>query len=317
MPGLLVNLIDWVPSDDYVKLNYTKPSKLYETETAFQTFLPIHPSHPDQRRHNVDFESSPEPQRIRDVRGREEEFDIDVHGFQYFKHKSQLTAREMFNKKSIKEVYLPEVAKLLQERLQGADHVILFDWRLRHAEMNPHAGRQMDYSDELQRVGPTPRAHIASADQTDAGVMRRLERHVGGDVWKLLKGRLRMINVWRPIYGPVEDCPLAVCDGRTYPREGIVGIDMHKPGFLGQSAGVQYRDGMEWYYMSRQMDDEPVVFKNFDSEESVTPYSVHTAFTHSKVPENALPRQSVEVRAIVFTDPEGKQSVSIRTELDE
>jgi hypothetical protein len=46
---------------------------------------------------------------------------------------------------------------------------------------------------------------------------------------------------------------------------------LYKPGFVGQIAGTQYREGMEWYYMNRQMDDEPVVFKNFDSDESVTP----------------------------------------------
>ena len=33
-------------------------------------------------------------------------------------------------------------------------------------------------------------------DCTDAGVLRRIERHVGKDCWELMRGRVRMINMY-------------------------------------------------------------------------------------------------------------------------
>ena len=108
------------------------------------------------------------------------------------------------------------------------------------------------------------------SDYTDAGTLRRLEMHVGKDTWKLLRGRLRIMNIWRPLNGPIVDCPLAFCDGRTYDREALVPMNTIRPGFVSQAAAAQSLPGMEWYYKSRHTDDEPVVFKNFDTDESVT-----------------------------------------------
>ncbi len=35
------------------------------------------------------------------------------------------------------------------------------------------------------------------------------------DAEELQKGRVQIINLWRPIRGPLRDSPLAVCDART------------------------------------------------------------------------------------------------------
>ncbi|KAH9823624.1 methyltransferase CmcJ [Teratosphaeria destructans] len=312
MPGT-ISTVGLRATDDCVQLNYLKWIALYEKELPFQTFLPIPPDAIDQRRHNLVQEEGP-PQVIEDIRGRENEFHLDVHGFQFFQHASALQGGSLYDKAAIKGIYLQEFAKFLQDNLDGADHIVVFDWRLRKATMNEKAGRLMDYTDKLQRVGPTPRVHV---DCTDAGLMRRIESHCGKKAWKLLRGRVRMINMWRPVGAPIVDCPLALCDGRSYPNEGIVGVNMHKPGFLGVSGAATYREGMKWYYMNRQQDDEPVVFKNFDSDETVTPLTLHTAFYQSSIPPHSAPRESIEARALVFTDPLGEESVDIRVELDE
>ena len=39
---------------------------------------------------------------------------------------------------------------------------------------------------------------------------------------ELLKGRVQVINLWRPIRGPLQDAPLAVCDARTVAFEDLV-----------------------------------------------------------------------------------------------
>ena len=40
--------------------------------------------------------------------------------------------------------------------------------------------------------------------------MARVYHHLGDDAERLLKGRVRIINVWRPIRNPVAHKPLAV-----------------------------------------------------------------------------------------------------------
>lgn len=46
-----------------------------------------------------------------------------------------------------------------------------------------------------------------------------MHRHLGEDADRLLKGRVRIINVWRPIGHPVAHKPLAVSDWRSLDTE--------------------------------------------------------------------------------------------------
>jgi hypothetical protein len=41
-----------------------------------------------------------------------------------------------------------------------------------------------------------------------------------------LKNRFAEINVWRPIRGPVQSAPLAVCDSRSIAQKDLVPIDL-------------------------------------------------------------------------------------------
>ena len=114
-----------------------------------------------------------------------------------------------------------------------------------------------------------------------------------------------------------------------------------RPKYRGPTYYTPYREGIKWYYLRSQRNDEPVIMKSFDSKEgvagcksllssspallclfffSVTPQSkylraygealmtcetpldcAHAAFKLADAPPNARPRESIEVRAIVFT----------------
>lgn len=52
----------------------------------------------------------------------------------------------------------------------------------------------------------------------DAGPLR-VRRHLPEEADRLLKGRVRIINVWRPIRNPVAHKPLAVADWRSVDAE--------------------------------------------------------------------------------------------------
>ena len=56
-------------------------------------------------------------------------------------------------------------------------------------------------------------------DQTYDASVKRVYHHLGEDADRLLKGRVRIINVWRPIQHPVAHKPLAVSDWRYLDAE--------------------------------------------------------------------------------------------------
>lgn len=117
--------------DQFTTLNYLKWNDLYRTETAFQTSVPLPSSAPDQRRHNLDFQPG-EKQLIRDLRGCDEKPEIDVHGFQFFKQKTDLKPEQYYDAEAIRDVYLPEFVRMLREKIDGADHIFVYDWRVRN-----------------------------------------------------------------------------------------------------------------------------------------------------------------------------------------
>ena len=67
-----------------------------------------------------------------------------------------------------------------------------------------------------ERVGgprqPVQRVHI---DHTAKSGPQRVRDLLPDEADDLLKGRVQVINVWRPIRGPLQDAPLAVCDATT------------------------------------------------------------------------------------------------------
>jgi hypothetical protein len=41
-----------------------------------------------------------------------------------------------------------------------------------------------------------------------------------------LKHRFGIVNVWRPVRGPVLDSPLALCDAQTFADDDLIAIDL-------------------------------------------------------------------------------------------
>ena len=67
---------------------------------------------------------------------------------------------------------------------------------------------------------------------------------------------------------------------------------------------IQYRPGFDWYYMSEQAEEDVLLFKNYDSATDVgARHCLHTAFDlpPETVPAGAPTRESIEVRALIFT----------------
>src|SRR5947207_299795 len=66
---------------------------------------------------------------------------------------------------------------------------------------------------------------------------------------ELLKGRVQVVNVWRPIKGPLQDSPLAVCDATTIRSEDLVPSDLVYPHRVGETYSVKYNPEHQWFYV--------------------------------------------------------------------
>ena len=227
----------------------------------------------------------PRDVKIEDARGREAEFTLDRNGFQLVRAPSQV--HDFYSDEEIKRTYYPEVEQLLRDTL-GATKVAIFDHTVRNA------GRQGARE-------PSRRVHN---DHTITSAPRRVRDHLGDDAGELLKGRFGIVNVWRPIRGPVLDSPLALCDARTFTDADLIASDLVYPHVRGETSSVEYKPSHRWFYFSEMQPDEAVLIRVHDSaNDGRARLSFHTSFDNPLAP-NAPPRESIEVRTLVFL-PEG------------
>ncbi|GAB7356509.1 hypothetical protein MBLNU459_g7259t1 [Dothideomycetes sp. NU459] len=220
---------------------------------------------------------------ISDIRGRESGFDLDTHAFATASgvHSAE---RDFADDAHIKATYYPEVERLLLDRVPGAARVLLFDHTIRRSD--PSAPR-----------APVTRVHI---DQTARSAAQRVEYHLPADeAAALLKGRFRIINVWRPLNGPVVASPLAFAASGSVPDAAVVPVEHRYPHRTGETAGIEHTDGQQWFYWSGMTNDERLFLQCFDSHGNGARVP-HTAFVDPRTQKDWPGRESIEVRALVF-----------------
>lgn len=85
---------------------------------------------------------------------------------------------------------------------------------------------------------------------------------------------LTIPSIWRPLFTPLEDWPLAVCDFRTTSQSSIVAADTVGRGeYKGESAYLKFDPAQEFWYLKHQTVDEVWLMKQFDSLSDATNHS--------------------------------------------
>ncbi|GAA5899806.1 hypothetical protein JCM5296_004225 [Sporobolomyces johnsonii] len=208
------------------------------------------------------------------------------------------------NEETIKSVYYPELETMLK-KVTGASKVIFFDHTIRKGERKGE-----ETPDTPTSRKPVSFVHV---DQTPESGRRRVLRHGGEDGERLLRGRAQIINVWRPLRGPVLDTPLAVADARTLvPDEDLVSSRLVYPSEgpdaqpEGETFQIKWSERHKWYYLSEMQPDEILLLKCWENRPDGGVRTPHTAFIDPRyVGRDDIPlRQSIEVRALVFHEPE-------------
>jgi hypothetical protein len=226
---------------------------------------------------------------IHDARERAEPFTLDVEGMAFLRQPSAV--RDFYDADEVQTVYYPEAAALIGP-IAGAARVVVFDHTVRRRA--PHAVAQPPGWPR----GPVLEVH---ADYTVQSAPARLRSLLGEQAPGLLRHRFSIINVWRPIRGPLRDAPLAICDAGSMCSEQLVATDLVYPDRTGQIYYVTRDSAHRWYYLPDMSSEEVWLFKSYDSDETGRArFAAHTAFEDPCVRGDAIPRQSIELRAFAF-----------------
>jgi hypothetical protein len=120
---------------------------------------------------------------------------------------------------------------LLTHTSTGASRVYIFDHTIRRQPADTAAAAA-----EQKPRGPVQRVHI---DQSYAASLNRVKEHLPEDAEKLLRGRVQIINVWRPIRTVQRD-PLAVAEAGSVDDESLVVMPLIYPNRRGETYMVGY-----------------------------------------------------------------------------
>ena len=226
---------------------------------------------------------------IFDARSIAQNLSLDREGFALVRHPTSV--KDFYNDQEIRNVYYPAVEAFLRATL-NADRVFIFDHTVR---------RRVEGADDVRGAVPRQPATRIHVDQTVLSGHNRVYEHLPEEADELVKGRVQVINLWRPIRDPVLDAPLAMADGRTVDPDDLVASDLIYPNRKGEIYTVRYNPAHRWYYVPRMTADEALLLKCYDSAtDGRTRFGPHTAFVDPTTPAGAAPRESIEVRTLVF-----------------
>jgi hypothetical protein len=226
---------------------------------------------------------------ILDVRPVAATLSLEREGFQLVT--AATGVKDFGDEAAIRTRYYAETSSLLR-KLTGASRVVVFDHTIRR-----RVAGASDRTTGIPRQ-PVPRVHN---DYTVKSGPQRVRDLLGDEAEGLLRHRFAVINVWRPIRGPIQDAPLAVSDAQSVDSEDLVATDLIYPDRIGEIYYVKFNPSHRWFYASAMREDEVMLIKCFDSaNDGRARFVPHSAFVDPTTPADAPPRESIELRTLVF-----------------
>lgn len=226
--------------------------------------------------------------RIHDARHHRTQLSLDRDGYNLIRHRSSVL--NFYDPCEVNNVYYAEIEKIVME-ITGAALVMVYT----------HSVRCAPKADEGSNGVLRPFKFIHN-DYTVTSGPQRAREALGSTAGLLSDRRHCIINLWRPIRGPVEDSPLALCDAQSVSKPDLVSIPSQDPsGKFLRIYALAFNPSQEWSYFSMMEPDEILLFKTFESlDDGRARFTPHSAFTHPNTPPEALPRESIEVRAVAL-----------------
>ena len=206
---------------------------------------------------------------------------------QYTDFKWQILKTEHFD-----IYYYPEMEEIVKQAT-GCSKVVVFDHTIRVDDEATQTDRKVRgpvknvHNDFTRNSAPQRVKDLLPADEAEA----RLQKRFGS------------INIWRPIVGPVETAPLAICGWDTLDEKNLIPAERRYNDRIGGVLHLCHNPDQRWFYFPRMEREEVVLLKCFDSlEDGTAKWTCHGSFKDPNSPANAKPRQSIEIRTLYFFD---------------
>lgn len=242
---------------------------------------------------------------IRDVRGHPHRapFRLGVESFALLRLQPQPPGVNLSDEDQVRKAYSQAARELVETYIPGAEDVIVFDRTIRRASATAKLNR------------PVKKVHV---DQSARAAVLRAEQYLPAEQAQAIKQgklRLRIINVWRPLRGPITDHPLCLAESPSVTEEDLIKVDHIYPHREGETYHCRYRgmtDFRFWYLSAMEATDVWMIqcFDSVRDSEGRRRRCAHASFEMIEPhpgEEDGAPmasegqlRESIEVRCLVL-----------------
>jgi len=274
---------------------------------------------------------------VTNIRGQEANFTTDTAGFAF--HNSPARETSFTEDKAIREGYYAEVEDILRQKLPGIKKVVIFDHTIRRRDISsPRQPVQQVHVDQTPQAAEIRvRRHVTDTQEAELLLKGRYQII---NVWRPIGHPasdfpLAVID-WRST-NPKDFTKIDL----LYPKRKTNGANgtngthddddrgkeqLPDPSSMtssdgyevkGETYGVVPNDNHKLYYVKDMTPEETMFIKCFDSRsqnvvgsesaigkgtQGLADCTPHTAFIDPQTPADAVGRQSIEVRCLVFYD---------------
>ena len=174
----------------------------------------------------------------------------------------------------------------------GASRVEVFDHTIRK-----RLPADLKQQTEVQR----PAVMLVHSDYTPESGPQRVRAILADEAEPLLQGRVAFFNVWKPLYRPVQELPLALCDATSAATDDMLIMQLKYRDRTGEIFVMRHSPSHRWFYFPDMTPEQALLLKTYDSEtDGRARFMGHSAFEDPNTPANALKRESIEVRTMAF-----------------
>ncbi|KAL1900955.1 hypothetical protein Sste5346_002016 [Sporothrix stenoceras] len=253
---------------------------------------------------------------MHDVRGKENQFKIDTHGFQYIKVDSKMHKDDFDYDERIEESYFPEVEGWLKQLYPMAAKIHHLGHIVRGAVLQTDFSKPAPAWNKPNRgIAPAPRVHIDFTREGGFLVLAQAFGQEESDAVRARGKRVLCFSVWRPL-SVVKRDPLGVVDCNSVHEADLYKLQRIFPdGAKGENVVVKANGQTlpesrpchhKWHYMSEQTPQDVLVIKTSDTGDcdwETIPggrvgCSPHASFALPGTEREHI-RESVEVRCII------------------
>ncbi|KAN0099275.1 putative CmcJ-like methyltransferase [Hyaloscypha variabilis] len=269
-------------------VNYAQQKPEYDSEKPY-VMRYRDPSFPST---NVDLDIiSTTIQDMRNVKS----MSLDVDGFELVECKTKMLHDEYYDDEKVTSIYLAELRDFLRTRYKASRvEFIRHNIRKRHPIFPLSTGSPYTHDQPAQMV------HVDITTERSITIVQNM---FGSELKEI--PIFNIINIWKPLRGPLYDWPLAMCDPATVDYDhDIMSADLLWPDEVVENCMVFHNPCHKWYYFSGQTPSELLIFRQMDSTMVENNGVPHTAFQNPLTPDGDSPRESMEVQAVLFFDPE-------------